>query len=275
MESVRFRYRRKSPSKPAPFHSHELYELYYFHEGKGNYLIGDKIYALQPGDLIVMNGMSLHCANIDPHYNHFRTTLHFDPYYTRELITSLQAVDVLKPFVELGNLRLHLGPGDRYEFEQMLLRLHTFYRQNDPIMDSRFLLAFLDLLHLVYRLCEQPLEQKSEFGSDKERHVQNIIAYVEQHYREEMTLEQMEKSLHLSKTYLSKIFKEVTGLTLFKYVYQRRINQAKVLFLLENRSVTDTCFQVGFKHLAHFSRIFKEHVGSTPEQFRKAANQRQ
>jgi len=47
-----------------------------------------------------------------------------------------------------------------------------------------------------------------------------------------------------------------------------------VNFLLENRSVTETCFQVGFKHLAHFSRIFKEFVGCTPEQFRKSVNNR-
>ncbi|WP_240420804.1 helix-turn-helix domain-containing protein [Paenibacillus periandrae] len=49
-----------------------------------------------------------------------------------------------------------------------------------------------------------------------------------------------------------------------------RINQARIEFVLDpNVSVTDVCFRVGFKHLAHFSRVFKELVGVTPVQYKK------
>jgi AraC-like DNA-binding protein len=217
-----------------------------------------------------MNGMTLHRANVDTGHDSYRTVLHFDSYYTREFLTPFQKIDVLKPFRTLGNHVLQLTDDDKAEIEEIWLRMHVFFTQKDAVSRSRFLLSFLDVLHLVYRLCERPLEQKVELPSGKARLVQSIIAYVEEHYQEDLHMEQLEKSLHTSKTYLSKIFKEVTGLTLFKYIYQRRINQAKLLFLLENSSVTDACFQVGFKHLAHFSRLFKEFVGVTPEQFRKA-----
>lgn len=268
---IRYRYCTKSRFNPMPFHSHERYEIFYFHEGRGNYVIGDKIYALQPGNLIIMNGMTLHCSNIDTRYDYYRTTLHFDPNYTREIAAPLRTLNLLRPFDEIGNLRIQLDREHKSEFEQLLQRMQTYYNQKDPLSNSRFLLAFLDLLHQVYQFCERSLEEKTEYSTAKEHHVLNMISYVDKHYHEDITLEQMEKDLHLSKTYMSKIFKEVTGLTLFKFVYQRRINQAKVLFLLENRSVTDTCFQVGFKHLAHFSRLFKEFERCTPDQFRKAS----
>jgi AraC-like DNA-binding protein len=100
--------------------------------------------------------------------------------------------------------------------------------------------------------------------------VYHFIAYVEEHYHEDLHMEQLEKDLYTSKTYLSRVFKEVTGISPFKYIYQRRINQAKLIFLLEECSVTDVCFRVGFKHLAHFSRLFKDLAGCTPEQFKKA-----
>lgn len=266
--SVNYRYRTKSRLQRMPLHSHPWFEIYYFHEGVGNYLIGDQIYVLQPGDLILMNGMTQHCPNIDTRYDYFRTTLHFHPAYTHELLAPFHSPDLLKPFRELGNLRLHLTGNDRREVEEALLRMDRLYDKTET-GGSRFLLVFLDLLHTVYRLCEHILDQKAEFRSEKERHVQNMIDYVEKHYSEDLDLQTLESNLHLSKTYVSKIFKEVTGTTLFKYVYQRRINQAKVLFMLENPPVTEVCFQVGFKHLAHFSRLFKEQVGYTPEQFKK------
>lgn len=269
---IDFNYRDTNPTRMT-FHSHVKYELYYFHGGKVNYLIGDKIFVLQPGDLILMNGMTLHCPNADPEHVYDRTTIHFEPAHIEGLLAPFHSVDVLRPFRELGNHRLQLQGEDKEEAEMLLGRMAQLYRKSDPISYNRFLLALLDLLHLVYRLCERP-SAKPEFPSEKERHVQSMIAYVERHYHEDLHLEQLEESLHLSKYYLSKIFKEVTGVTLFKYVYQRRINQAKMLFLLDNRkSVTDVCFQVGFKHLAHFSRLFKEQVGCTPEQYRRQFGQ--
>ena len=59
-------------------HSQSEYEIFYFHGGKCNYLIGNKLYALQPGDLIIMDGMTLHCANVDKRYAYSRTVLHFE-----------------------------------------------------------------------------------------------------------------------------------------------------------------------------------------------------
>lgn len=272
--SISYRYFAKARPEmmEMPFHSHVYYEFYYFHHGKGHYLIGDKIYALHPGDLILMNGMTLHRANIDWHHDHARTTLHFYGSHIQELLAPLQATRVLNPFRQLGNLRLQLSGEDKQEVEQLLHKMDMFYtNQSDEMSRTRFLLTFLEFLHVVYELCKRPMEETVEFQSSKERHVQAIMAYIENHYQDEMDLAILEKELHLTKSYISKIFKEVTGLTFFKYVFQRRINQAKVLFLLEKeRSVTDVCFMVGFKHPAHFSRLFKEMVGCTPQQYRKA-----
>jgi YesN/AraC family two-component response regulator len=126
------------------------------------------------------------------------------------------------------------------------------------------------MLYYIYQLCEKPLESQQDLSTDKEKHVQNVISFVEAHYIEDIHLQRLEEELHLSKYYLSKIFKEVTGATIFEYLYQLRINQAKILFLLHKEiSVTEACYQVGFKHLAHFSRMFKRQVGDTPERYRK------
>jgi len=255
-----------SPVKMS-FHSHDEYEIYYFHGGKCNYLIGDKIYALAPGDLIIMHGMTLHCPNVEGS-DYRRTIIHFDPSFVQPFAHVL-SIDLLKPFQELRNYRIRLDGRDKKEIESHLADMLELYESGYSLDAVRFQLRFIELLALIYRHCQTRMQVGQEPASDKERHVQNIISFLELHYGEDLHMEHLESHFHLSKFYLSKIFKEVTGVTVFTYLYHRRINRAKTLLLLDpKRPVTDVCYEVGFKHPSHFCRMFKKVTGMTPEQFR-------
>lgn len=262
-------YRSNFPIEPF-FHSHTFYEIYYFHGGKCNYLIGDRIYKLDPGDLIIMYGMTLHCPKIDPSVEYVRSIIHFEPTMLKPYLELPHAVQLLQPFQQLNNYRLRLRGKDKEEAERILEQMDVHQQRKDEIGESRLRLAFVDLLYMIFEQCAQPLKERGEYSSDKEKSVQRIISFLEQSYIEDLHMEQLEEQLHLSKSYISKLFKEVTGVTIFNYVYRRRINEAKMMFLLQSElSVTEVCFRLGFKHLAHFSRLFKQYVGISPEQFKK------
>lgn len=251
------------------FHSHTYFEIYYFHGGKANYLIGDKIFVLSPGDLILMHGMTLHSPNVDNSIPYKRTIVHFDPAYIKLFSELPWSVDMLQPFYELKNHRIHVQGEKRLEVEALLARMCKHSSEEGKMAGDRLVVAFLDLLLLVSEMC-QMTDTPSGLPSDKERHAQKIIDFIEENYQEDIHLEQLEDKLHLNKYYLSKLFKEVTGATIFDYLYHRRINQAKIHFLLEsNMTVTEVCYKVGFKHPSHFTRMFKSRVGCTPEQYRK------
>ncbi|WP_239613645.1 helix-turn-helix transcriptional regulator [Cohnella mopanensis] len=253
------------------FHSHTFYEVYYFHEGKCNYLIGDQIYHLAPGDLILMYGMTLHCPKIDPLVPYVRSIIHFDPAILRPYTELPQVVPILQPFEQFKNYRLSLRGEDRAEVERILDVMHGYQQRGDEVGEGRLRLAFVDLLHFIYERCLQPLKEQRVFPSEKEKTVQEVIALLEERYSDdELNMEQLQRELHLSKSYLAKIFKQVTGVTIFEYVYRKRINEARILFLLHPMlAVTEVSFRLGFKHLAHFSRLFKDHVGVSPERYKK------
>ncbi|MUT67593.1 helix-turn-helix domain-containing protein [Paenibacillus sp. NEAU-GSW1] len=268
-----YSFRSDTPIEPI-FHSHTRYEVYYFHEGKCNYLIGDSIYHMAPGDLIIMYGMTLHCPKADPSVSYIRSIVHFDPGLVKPYAELPRAVDLLEPFQQLKNYRLRLCGEDKAEAERILELMHKHQLRRDSIGENRLQLAFVDLLYLIYGLCAQPLKERREFSSDKEAAVQRIITWLESCYKEDLHMEQLEAELHMSKSYLSKLFKEVTGVTIFNYMYRRRINEAKMMFMLEPElSVTEAGFRLGFKHLAHFSRLFKQYAGMTPEQFKRQNGQ--
>lgn len=252
-----------------PYHTHFHYEIYYFHNGKVNYLINDRIYVLEPGDLLLMHGMTLHRAHVDPSTEYHRSTLHFDPFYFKQFIQPPFAADLLIPFQKLQNVRLQLRGTDKAEVEASLLKLNQLYSQNNSFSRQRFQALLLDFLIMINQLCQQPLKEIITFPSSKERHVQAVISYLELHFTEDITLEGVQAELHLSKYYLAKTFKEVTGITIFQFLMQRRIYQAKIELIDGTQPITDVGYEVGFKHPSHFSRAFKLQTNLTPEQYRK------
>ncbi|MFS0723427.1 AraC family transcriptional regulator [Paenibacillus sp. 1P07SE] len=251
------------------YHTHFHYEIYYFRGGKVNYLINDRIHILEPGDMLLMHGMTLHKAHVINNDAYVRTTLHFDPYFFKQYIQPAYAPDLLMPFEKLHNVRLQLRNEDKAEVEAALQKLEELYRQHTPHAHQRFQARLLDLLILIYDLCKQPLHTLSSLPTSKEQHVQEIITYVEAVFRNEMTLEALQNELHLSKYYLAKTFKEVTGMTIFQHLMHRRIYQAKLELIECGKSITAVGYEVGFKHPSHFSRVFKEHTSMTPERYRK------
>jgi AraC-like DNA-binding protein len=251
------------------YHAHLHYEIYYFHHGKANYLINDRVYTLEPGDLLLMHGMTLHKAHNDPKVEYKRTIIHFDPHYFSQLIQPGFAGNLLEPFLKLRNIRLQLKGSDKDEMEQTLARLEELYKQGTPYAHQRFQAGLLDLLLVIGELCQNPLKDIPSFPSSKEQHTQAIISILEARFKEDINLDMLQDSLHLSKYYLAKTFKEVTGMTIFHYLMHRRIYEAKLMLLQQNASITDIGYEVGFKHPSHFSRSFKSHTGLTAEHYRK------
>ncbi len=104
-------------------------------------------------------------------------------------------------------------------------------------------------------------------GSSNELIVE-ACSYINQNLQEPLTLEQLAKHIHVSPTYLSRLFKRETGSAFNNYVNQRRILRA--IQLLETRyKITDIAGMVGFDNAKYFSQVFRKHVGKTPQQYRK------
>ncbi|NRF95978.1 helix-turn-helix transcriptional regulator [Paenibacillus frigoriresistens] len=267
---LEYEYLKSSPATMGQFQSHDNYEIFYFHEGKGNYVIGDKIHVLTPGTLIVMHGMTLHTPKSFDGYPYVRTLLNFDPGYFRAASKHVCSVNPLEPFEKLGNHKVQLNEQDREEFEELLRKMNRLYSAVDAFSKERFRVTCLEVLFFICQVIMKPVEEDIALPSEKEQHVQHALTYIENHYMMDICLDQLEGYLHINKYYLVRLFREVTGMTMFQYISKRRINQAKILFLVEpGKSVTDICYLTGFKNLSHFSKVFKQLEGITPDQYRR------
>jgi len=111
----------------------------------------------------------------------------------------------------------------------------------------------------------------SVFKYDGFRHsnaIHRCIQYIESHYSEKITIEQLSHLCYLSPNYLSRIFREETGTTLNVYLNNIRISKAKALLRHGNLRLIDIASTVGFEDPSYFTKVFKRITGVTPFHYR-------
>jgi len=111
-----------------------------------------------------------------------------------------------------------------------------------------------------------PSKSSSHFHHDL---VESTKEYIFRHLSQEITLEQIAWSQHKSSEHLARVFKSVTGQTVFAYIREARLEQAKIYLRDTRRTLTEIATLTGFSSLSYFSRTFQQSSGITPTQYRK------
>ncbi len=104
---------------------------------------------------------------------------------------------------------------------------------------------------------------------DSIRPIRLAKQYIQNHYAEQITLEEVSAKIGFSLNYFSALFKKETGEGFAKYIIRIRIEKAKELLQDTNCSVSEVCFKVGYTNLTHFTQNFKKLTGLNPSQYRK------
>ncbi len=109
-------------------------------------------------------------------------------------------------------------------------------------------------------------ESKKNLSSSS---VERAKAYINENYKNDISLDDVSREVDISPYYFSKLFKEETGENFIEYVTNIRIEQAKQLLNSSRLSMKEICAQVGYADPNYFSRIFKKTVGVTPTEYKE------
>lgn len=96
----------------------------------------------------------------------------------------------------------------------------------------------------------------------------DLLAYIDLHYAEPLTLDDMAAKMSFSKFHFSRLFKQYTNYTFCDYLNYRRIKATEELLLSPDLSITDIAMQVGFSSISTFNRVFREHKKCSPSEYR-------
>lgn len=104
----------------------------------------------------------------------------------------------------------------------------------------------------------------------KSQHVNNAIKYIQLHYKESITVEQIAKVIGLNRSHLYKLFIRYTKTSPREYLLNLRLEQACNLLKESNLSISKIAFSCGFNDAYYFSRLFKEKKSESPTEYRNS-----
>ena len=248
------------------WHFHPEYEIVFVEGTSGTRHVGDHISVYEGSDLVFIGpniphlnfdyGVRTECEQVIiqmkenflgkdfldiPEFRSIKTL--FDQSHYGLSFTGITKQIVGKKLKELPGLD---------HFDQLMSLLHILK-----------LLANSDQVHILNTV---PAGNKS---LQKEQHrMDSIYKYVEMHFDQKPDVNFIAEQVNLTTAAFCRFFKKNTKMTFTDFVNQYRVNQAKN-YLLRDKTVSETCFAVGFESLSYFNKLFKKVVGENPSEFKK------
>jgi two-component system, response regulator YesN len=182
----------------------------------------------------------------------------FNPEHSySDQIIQQKKIELLNKFlIAAGNLNLK-NDGFLINSQNLYFELHNKKTKADI---SEFYKA---LLHQISENTE--IEDVSETNE----YIKVIYTILENDYGEAMNLNQLSERVKLNPSYISRLFKESTGISFTNYLTNLRINKAKMFLIDTDKPVQEICKEVGYWNTNYFIKVFKKCEGSTPGEYRK------
>lgn len=111
------------------------------------------------------------------------------------------------------------------------------------------------------------LMDSTEQESKESERIRKVIAYLNENYHQDLSLQSIADHFHIHKVYLSRSFKEETGTTLNSYLSYLRIEKAKLLLCMRTYRTTEIAYMVGFNNTQNFYNVFRKLVGCPPSDY--------
>lgn len=204
--------------------------------------------------------------------------------YLRQIVHAIEVMSVEEAAASLENMKqavCEIKDVRGYEVRELILaaanlflsqigttarkdELKSFEERCASCGSIERLFAQLELLQRNYL---EEMNRKHE--TDTARPVRLAKQYIQNHFSEPITQEEVSSAVGLSAAYFSVLFKKIEGEGFAKYLINVRIEQAKILLRESNIPVSKVCQQVGYNDLKHFTHTFEKITGVKPTVYRK------
>ena len=239
------------PHMPS-MHYHASYEMYYLDSGTREYFVEDKFFSVTAGSFVLIPPSTFHRTGGS--YAR-RILIGFTYDFLTKTYTSEAIDDMLKCFS-----KTLISPP-----EKALNRCKSLLNILNECENERESAIYLGNL-----LCE--LSKCHEESSYNEQ-MSAFIEYINTHFAEIESIEQIAEHFFISKYHLCRIFKNMMGITVIDYLTNIKIKNACEYLATTNKSVQEISGLCGFNSVAYFSNVFKKHTLLSPNEYRKRKKQ--
>ena len=267
-----------APEFPPILHCHDCLEINYVERGTGRYLIENREFPMRPGDIFIINNLEYHMAATNGDLS--LVVMVFEP----SILYSVQnECRYMEPFYQYFGHVSSCISADNPAHQELVRTIQTIDREWAARKKGYQMVIHSSLMYLAAMLYRYhnaanssiegipsaegiPSMDGIQFHKPYQR-IRPAIEYINSHFKEEITLEQVAKAACLSKSYITSAFKKVMNRTIFEYVDYVRISYACILLTSGGMSVTEAAMECGYSSSSYFTRVFKKVMGVAPKEY--------
>lgn len=250
-------------------HIHKFAEISHVVSGEAEHEIGGVRYKVHRGDVIAIPMGMAHTFRPLPCGEPF---VAYDLMFTESFFSKIALGDELacglSTLIGLApcSSDIHLSGVGYQLFGEIFHKIYMeFCTKGSGYLD--LIRAYLvELLVNLFRKIE--LEGASKISLRLKGIIRNTTSYIEEHFRSHLTIDELASRVYLSKDYLGRLFKEITGMTIGGYIQKLRLDLAKRLLSDTDKTVTEIAELSGFGDIKSFYTVFKRELKVTPRKYR-------
>ena len=237
-------------------HTHSHTELFYIVGGKGQFLIEDQSYPVGVNNLVIIN----------PNVNHTEDSLNAQP--LEYIVLGIEGIELATDTNSNGQFCIL----DHFESAEVASCLRNILREMEQKSTGYedVCQAYMEIL--IIRLMRNtdlsvPVETQHSAGNHQ---CATVKRYIDLHFKEALTLEQLAEEAHMNKFYLSHTFKREYGVSPINYMISRRIEESKYLLAETDLALSQIAQLLGFSSLSYFSQVFRRTQALSPMEYRQS-----
>lgn len=247
-------------------HSHDFYEMLYCRSSdRVEYLVGTERYRLQPGDIVIVSPGISHRPMLpeDMSVAYKRDII----WYSRELVQSIcRMIPSARQVWPQKDGVLLRTRGTKWEFLSELFRYGVKEAARGKAEFEGVVLG--NTIMILAHISRALQEGVDNMQAEKPELLDRVMAYIEDHLSEKITLEDTASQFYVSVSTITQLFRQKMGTSFYRFVTQRRLIAAKTR-IGQGENLEDVSRAVGFQDYSSFYRAFKKEYGISPRQFTK------
>ncbi|MFD0870245.1 MULTISPECIES: helix-turn-helix domain-containing protein [Paenibacillus] len=229
-------------------------KLYYICDGEGWIQFGNEQYTPRPGELMFIPGGVLQSFSVTEgtpytmYWCHFRSNIQFVHLFNLfdlpKVVKADPSAGLQQHFRQLSDHRANGGPATTLKIYSALFAIIAYF-------------------------IDQAYEEKDDTPQMMSvRKLLDTIHYIDTHLTQELTIEELAQTAHFHPNYFIRFFKKHLGMPPKRYIYERRLEEAKHLLAFTDLAVNEVACRAGFNDGSYFSAAFKKSVGFSPSEYR-------
>jgi AraC-like DNA-binding protein len=250
--------------------------LYYVKKGRAWTYIRDSAYELEPGYIYLTPPFTLHNDACDGYFS-----LYYIHFY-EETIKKESVFDTYDFPVKLAASSLDLLLIERLleiNPDRYLANIDPQFYDNEPAF-SRYVAhnnklpyhTLVETQSILAIFMSRFLEYRLRISMDKDARIKKSLQYIHEHIDRNIAIEELAAIACVSNDHFIRLFKKNMLQTPVKYINAKKIEKAQLLLLTSALSIQDIAIELSIDNISYFNKIFKQHTGKTPLEYRKEYN---